>query len=493
MAALESSSVHAALTDAQLRDYVRNSWELTSLTDDVISQYLDTSYEGIPFKDWIEGILTAKDVSAKLQAGDFAGAAERAAEFGADQAFDVPLEEAGLSGVSAVASLAVWPIEIALNEFVDAVKKKSFKDQCKLYFAARAHNSADRIRNATPSELLDADTSVGLVYKTDEGWLIVNTCYFFCSIRILGFDSPTRFYDYAELLWQAKVRSESLTGEDRAVAGEFLRAATPAAPRILTDPQVRTIVAGQTATFSVSVSSASPVTYQWRRNSVDIPNSDSASLNASDPGTYQVRVSNSSGSVDSRPATLTVLSAQTVEILSLSEGVTVSNRVAITANVRNATRVEFWVDGQKRASDNSSPFSWGWDTTADANGDHTIIAKAYSGTTLLGSTAARTVTVANTTIVDTCSDPTEPNERSTAATFLALGMSTNGYICTPIDVDWFRIALNDPQQLDISLAVPATKDFDLELYGPDALWKAGSYGTAGQNESIRFQATATGL
>ena len=483
---------NAALTEAQLRSYVRNTWQITSLTDDTISQYLDTPYEGIPFKDWIEGAVAAGQVAQELYQGDFSEAAKTAAQYGTELGFDSLLQQAGLFGVASVARLAAWPIELSLNQFVDAVKKKSFRDQAGLYFAARAHNSAAAIRNAMAYQLLPADTSAGLVYKTDEGWLIVNTCYFFCSIRVLGYDSPEDFYEYAELLWQAKLHSDKLASEQRELAGQFLLAATPSAPAILGQPQSRTIIEGQSATFAVSASGTAPLTYQWRFNGASLPGAESTTLTATQPGLYQAEVSNAAGTVASRSATLTVLSAESVQLTAPAAGATLSGSVLVTANVRNATRVEFWINGQKRATDSATPFAWTWDTTAVANEAHSLVAKAYSGQTLLGTTPSRTVTVMNSSSTDPCPDPTEPNEHSTVATLLPLGASTNAWICTPTDVDWFFVTLNEPGQLNFELTVPAGKDFDLELFGPDGLWLSGSYLEAGRNESIQEQATVPG-
>ena len=483
---------NAALTEAQLRSYVRNTWQLTSLTDDTISQYLDTSYEGIPFKDWIEGAVAAGQVAQELNQGDFSEAAKTAAQYGAELGFDSLLQQAGLLGVASVARLAAWPIELSLNQFVDAVKKKSFRDQAGLYFAARAHNSAERIRNAQPYELLNANTSAGAVYKTDEGWLIVHTCYFFCSIRVLGYSSPDNFYEYAELLWQAKIHSDQLASEQRELAGQFLLAATPSAPTILAQPQSRTIIEGQSATFAVSASGTAPITYQWRFNGAALPGAESATLTATQPGLYQAEVSNAAGTVASRSATLIVLSAQSVQLTAPAAGATISGPVLVSANVRNATRVEFWIDGQRRATDSATPFAWTWDTTGAADGDHSLVAKAYSGQTLLGATSSRAVTVMNSGSADPCFDPTEPNDGSTVATVLPLGGSTNAWICSPADVDWFRVTVNAPGQLNLDLTVPTGKDFDLELFGPDGLWLAGSYLEAGRNESIQEQATVPG-
>lgn len=83
-------------------------------------------------------------------------------------------------------------------------------------------------------------------------------------------------------------------------------------PPIITGPLNQSVFVGNTATFSVSVASILPVTYQWFRNGILIPgaiNSSYMVTNAqeSDSGaTFFVKVTNGAGSPVSNTATLTV-------------------------------------------------------------------------------------------------------------------------------------------------------------------------------------------
>jgi hypothetical protein len=81
-----------------------------------------------------------------------------------------------------------------------------------------------------------------------------------------------------------------------------------------------------------------------------------------------------------------------VSAQSIADGATVSRTVTWTVTA-NADSVEFWVDGALRRTDTSGPFSYSWDTTREADGPHTLVAKARSGTR--SASAAATVTVAN--------------------------------------------------------------------------------------------------
>jgi hypothetical protein len=83
------------------------------------------------------------------------------------------------------------------------------------------------------------------------------------------------------------------------------------APVVTSQPQSLIVTRGDNASFAVTVSSATPPTFQWRFNGGDIPGATSPTFtvtNASpgNAGTYDVVVANGSGPVTSTPATLTV-------------------------------------------------------------------------------------------------------------------------------------------------------------------------------------------
>jgi len=95
------------------------------------------------------------------------------------------------------------------------------------------------------------------------------------------------------------------------------RAVLSAAPVIVSGPQSLSIIEGQTATLAVTATGAATLTYQWRRNGVDIAGATAASyttrvLSVGDSGTrYSVVVANALGSVTSAEAVVTVTPAAT--------------------------------------------------------------------------------------------------------------------------------------------------------------------------------------
>ncbi len=97
------------------------------------------------------------------------------------------------------------------------------------------------------------------------------------------------------------------------------------APILLTQPASQTINPGGSALFSVSVTGATPLAYQWRFNGTDIPGATASALildpvSTNQAGVYSVRVTNSFGSVTSASAILNI--AQVISWGNNSDGQT---------------------------------------------------------------------------------------------------------------------------------------------------------------------------
>jgi hypothetical protein len=84
------------------------------------------------------------------------------------------------------------------------------------------------------------------------------------------------------------------------------------APAITAQPTNQTVIAGQTATFTVVAKGTAPLSYQWQKGGSNIAGATSSSYTTpatttADSGTtFRVAVSNSMGTVGSAAATLTV-------------------------------------------------------------------------------------------------------------------------------------------------------------------------------------------
>ena len=107
-------------------------------------------------------------------------------------------------------------------------------------------------------------------------------------------------------------------------------------PSITTQPIAVTAMVGQSATFSVSASGTAPLSYRWRKDTVNISGATSSSLTlnnllSSQAGTYSVSVSNPAGSVISNNAALVVNSAPVITMQPAP--VTVNSGQVATFNV----------------------------------------------------------------------------------------------------------------------------------------------------------------
>ncbi|HVT60788.1 MAG TPA: Ig-like domain-containing protein [Thermoanaerobaculia bacterium] len=90
----------------------------------------------------------------------------------------------------------------------------------------------------------------------------------------------------------------------------------------------------------------------------------------------------------------------TTSITSPANGATVSGTVNVTASASDnvgVVKVEFYIDSTLSSTTTTSPYSFSWNTTAVANGSHTIFSKAYDAANNVGTSATVTVTVNNTT------------------------------------------------------------------------------------------------
>lgn len=250
-----------------------------------------------------------------------------------------------------------------------------------------------------------------------------------------------------------------------------------------------------------------PISYSWQKlnestgvwGSAFGSNSTSTfTLNAptaDEAGRYRVVLNNGSGDTYAEFALSFSATAGSphVSIIAPQSAASVTGTVGVSTQVSaSVDRVEFYLDGQLKSSDAVAPFAWSWDTTATANGAHTLTAKAYGGLveSLLGFSAPVVLTVNNNTVSPPVTD--DYGDLSTQAAVLASGSSVQGLISSPTDVDWFKIVVTTPGSLTLNLSVPDTKDYDLELFGPDAAYIKGSYSDLGLSESISYNATTTG-
>jgi hypothetical protein len=118
--------------------------------------------------------------------------------------------------------------------------------------------------------------------------------------------------------------------QGNSTSDSFVLTINSSLPVITGQPQNQIVAAAGTATFQVMATSTTPLSYQWRRNGIDLSGKTNATLTianvqAADAGDYSVVVSNNRGSVISVAARLQLLNPPV--ITQIARGV---NSVAIS-------------------------------------------------------------------------------------------------------------------------------------------------------------------
>jgi len=115
------------------------------------------------------------------------------------------------------------------------------------------------------------------------------------------------------------------SGVDSTNSNEQLATTLPGPPTITTQPQPQVITEGQNVSFTVSATSRTPITYQWRFNDSNIPRATNSTYNLTNvlmanAGEYTVEVGNDVASVISDIALLTVHLALHTSVIPANSG-----------------------------------------------------------------------------------------------------------------------------------------------------------------------------
>lgn len=117
----------------------------------------------------------------------------------------------------------------------------------------------------------------------------------------------------------------------------------PVAPTISTQPVNQSVLAGATATFSVTATGTAPLTYQWKKGGAAIAGATSSSYTTpatvvGDSGaSFTVTVTNSAGAITSSAATLTV--TPTAMVLAYTDPTTGTYQLKKNAALSTATHL----------------------------------------------------------------------------------------------------------------------------------------------------------
>jgi hypothetical protein len=217
------------------------------------------------------------------------------------------------------------------------------------------------------------------------------------------------------------------------------------APQISAQPQSSTVAAGTQATFSVTATSADPLSYQWQKAGVNIVNATGAtytipSAAAGDAASYRVVVTGTHGgftsSTTSAAAALTVvvppaLAALTDELIAEGGGFTLTSTATPAAGMPTAVEYQWQKDGANIPGATSPLFTLPHPMTQADAGVYGLVAS----TTLSGVTASSTVSSHITmlarpviTSISTTPNPADINQGSSfSVTVSATGTPVLSY------------------------------------------------------------------
>lgn len=218
-------------------------------------------------------------------------------------------------------------------------------------------------------------------------------------------------------------------------------------PLISTQPQSIVVVQGSEAVFAVVANGTSPLSYQWRKNGVDITGANAPMLKlpataVADAGSYSVAITNPVGSVTSTAATLTVnasgpptLVAPTIVTPPASATVNAGNTASFAVAVTGTGPLTYqWrKNGAAIGGANGAVYTIATVATADA-GAYTVVVSNAAGSATSGA-AMLTVNAAPAPIAPTIT--TQPSGLvvipGATATFAVAATGTG-----PLSFQWQR-------------------------------------------------------
>jgi Zn-dependent metalloprotease len=148
------------------------------------------------------------------------------------------------------------------------------------------------------------------------------------------------------------------------------------------------------------------------------------------------------------------LTAPTVSAKVAGTSGTLTFTATATDNV-GVTRVDYYVDGALKGNASTAPYSFAFLSSALANGNHALVAKAYDAAGNVGTSATVTFAISNAPPSTTLYE-TESNDTVATANVIGSGITTViGAIATGSDVDTFALTLVSGQSVTLTLTPPA--------------------------------------
>jgi hypothetical protein len=159
-----------------------------------------------------------------------------------------------------------------------------------------------------------------------------------------------------------------------------------AAPTITTQPSGQTVCSGTAVTLSVAATGTPAPSYQWQKNTVNIPGATSATLvldpvATGDAGTYRCVVSNTCGTVNSSNATLTVNATPSITTHPASQAVCAGGPVTFSVVASGSPTYQWRKNGVNISGATSASYGIGAVSTGDAATYDCIVSNGTCSTT----------------------------------------------------------------------------------------------------------------
>lgn len=241
------------------------------------------------------------------------------------------------------------------------------------------------------------------------------------------------------------------------------------APTITAQPANQTVTAGQTATFTVVATGTAPLNYQWQKNGSAISGATSASYTtpataSTDNGSaFKVVVSNSTGSVTSAAASLTVNAAAAPAITQQPQSQTVQagQSAIFTVAVSNGPCHSFWyINGAGYYGSVGSTISYTIPNTTLAMNGWTVSVNLYScGSTGANAGYSQTAKLTVNSATGAPSIDAQPaNQTVTAGQTATFTVAATG--TAPLSYQWQKNGAAISGATSASYTTPATSTSD---------------------------------
>ena len=241
--------------------------------------------------------------------------------------------------------------------------------------------------------------------------------------------------------------------------------AATGAPAIGTQPANQTVVAGQTASFSVTATGNGLLTYQWKKNGTDISGATSSTYttpvnSSADTGAmYAVNVSNGAGTVTSSTATLTVSAAPGAPVIgtqpanqSVAAGQTA--KFSVTATGTGTLTYQWQKNGTDIPGATSSTYTTPITVIGDTGTQYSVVV-GNSADKVASSKATLTVTAAAVAPAITTQPANQSVTEGQTATFSVTATGT-----APLTYQWKKGGTDISGATSSTYTTPATSSAD---------------------------------